>query len=91
MSNVRTHRNHIGQVFVLVPITRTSTLVMAVSGAISIDMPMVDLELCWHKWRVGGMMIQDAFPTLSAEQREFLLSGITPEQWKEMFENGPAL
>ena len=29
-----------------------------------------------------GRLIQDAFPTLSAEHREFLLTGITPDEWK---------
>jgi len=26
-------------------------------------------------------MVQDAFPLLSAEEREFLKTGITPEEW----------
>jgi hypothetical protein len=29
--------------------------------------------------------IQDVFPDLSASDREFLLSGITPEEWEEAF------
>jgi len=32
-----------------------------------------------------GMLIQDAMPNIPAEQREFLISGFTPEQWKETF------
>lgn len=28
--------------------------------------------------------IQDLFPWLSADDREFLLTGITPEEWDEM-------
>lgn len=35
--------------------------------------------------RKKGALIQDAFPTLSAEDREFILSGITPEEWNETF------
>lgn len=30
-------------------------------------------------------MIQEAFPLLSDEDREFLLTGITPEVWKKKF------
>lgn len=32
-----------------------------------------------------GAMIQDAFPTLSAEQREFLISGMLPADWRWTF------
>ena len=33
----------------------------------------------------GGMLIQDAMPHLSAEQREFLMTGITPDEWDAEF------
>lgn len=33
----------------------------------------------------SGVLIQDAFPMLSADQREFLLTGITPDEWNAMF------
>lgn len=39
-------------------------------------------------WRSQGPqspLIQNAFPNLSAGAREFILSGITPEKWDEMF------
>lgn len=39
------------------------------------------------EWRGGSGLIQDEFPNLSAEQREFLISGITPEDWKQMMDN----
>lgn len=31
-----------------------------------------------------GALVQEAFPQLSAEEREFLLTGITGEEWDEM-------
>lgn len=34
-----------------------------------------------------GKKIQDAFPTISADDREFLMSGISPEGWKQTFKN----
>lgn len=37
-----------------------------------------------QKWR-GGMLIQDAMPHLSADDREYLISGATPEEWKKFF------
>lgn len=33
---------------------------------------------------LGGKLIQDAMPDLSTDDREFLISGMTPEEWKEM-------
>jgi hypothetical protein len=33
----------------------------------------------------GGTLIQNAFPTLTADQREFIKTGITPEQWERIF------
>lgn len=32
-----------------------------------------------------GALIQDAFPDLSAEDREFVISGTSPEGWKSLF------
>lgn len=35
----------------------------------------------------AGKLIQDAFPFLNDGEREFLLTGITPEEWNTMFED----
>jgi len=34
------------------------------------------------------ILIQDAFPQLSAEEREFIKTGITPEEWLKYIEEG---
>ena len=34
---------------------------------------------------VGDILVQDAFPNLDKEQREFLISGITPQEWNNTF------
>ena len=34
-------------------------------------------------WQTG-MLIQNAFPMLSAGEREFIKTGITPEEWDTM-------
>ena len=36
-------------------------------------------------WIDTCMLVQDAFPQLDADQREFLISGSTPEEWDAMF------
>lgn len=32
-----------------------------------------------------GELVQNAFPQLNAEQREFIISGCTPEDWKALY------
>lgn len=34
----------------------------------------------YHRWK-QGVMIQNAFSYMSADDREFLMTGITPEEW----------
>lgn len=33
----------------------------------------------------GGALIQNAFPFLTPDQREFLMTGITPDEWDDLF------
>lgn len=33
----------------------------------------------------SGMLIQNAMPNVSAEDREFIMTGITPEEWNSIF------
>ena len=33
----------------------------------------------------GGELIQEAMPNLSADEREFLMTGITAEEWENHF------
>jgi hypothetical protein len=40
----------------------------------------------YQKW-INGTLIQFAMPNLSPEHREFILTGITPEEWNETFSN----
>ena len=46
------------------------------------EIPVTQAEL--DDWD-SGTLIQDAMPTLSADDREFLMTGATPEEWDEMF------
>ena len=63
-------------------ITKESKL----SGVIATKDIMVTQEQL-DAWK-GGLMIQDAMPNVSADDREFLISGVTPEEWNETFPNG---
>lgn len=39
------------------------------------------------EWRAGAL-VQDAFPDLSADEREQLISGMCPNCWEKMFGGG---
>lgn len=60
-------------------ITRTSPLTGKVNVR-DIDITVTQLQSWQH-----GVLIQDAMPHLSADDREFLISGSTPEDWAVMF------
>lgn len=49
----------------------------------SMDIPITQYDLDQHN--ASGYHIQESFPFLTADQREFLLSGTTPEEWQELF------
>lgn len=49
------------------------------------DIDITDRELL--RIMRGDELIQNIVPHLSPEDREFLMTGITPEEWKEMFDN----
>lgn len=53
------------------------------SGIIrTLDMPVTEEQInMWER----GMLIQKAMPNLSESQREFLMTGITDEEWEEEF------
>ena len=40
-------------------------------------------------WQQGGL-IQDVMPHLSPDDREFLMTGVTPEEWANAFGQPPA-
>jgi hypothetical protein len=40
------------------------------------------------KWK-DGALIQDAFPYLSADEREFIVTGIPPGEWDKWMKDEP--
>ena len=49
----------------------------------TMDLPITAEEVA--RWTIGGELIQNVWPNLSADEREFLMTGITPEEWAETF------
>lgn len=50
------------------------------------ELPITEEEfaLAYEAW-ANGMVLQEAFSTLNADEREFVKTGITPDEWEEMF------
>jgi hypothetical protein len=59
-------------------ITRTNPF----NGEVNtLDIPVTDEQIQAY---AAGALIQDAFPNLSAGDREFIKTGITEESWENM-------
>jgi len=48
----------------------------------TMDIPVTQDQL--DDW-TNGMLIQEAMPNLTAEHREFIMTGTTPEVWTKNF------
>jgi hypothetical protein len=68
---------HIAENLVLV--TKTS-LLSGKTNSMALPIRQGQVEY----WQQSGELIQNVFPHLDADQREFLMTGITPEEWAGM-------
>lgn len=62
-------------------ITRTS---MISRKEHTLDIPVTEGQL--EFWLNGGRPIQEVLPFLTADEREFLMTGITAEEWEKAFD-----
>jgi hypothetical protein len=49
----------------------------------TMDLPITAAQM--DSWLSSPTLIQDAFPNLNADQREFILTGILASEWDTMF------
>lgn len=47
------------------------------------DLPVSEVD--YGRWARGEALLQDAFPHLNADDREFIKTGITPEEWEQIY------
>lgn len=52
------------------------------SNCMSFDVEPTTFDACFAKWEKGEL-IQKAFPMLNADEREFLMTGMTSSDWRE--------
>jgi hypothetical protein len=65
----------------MLEVTRKSIL-SGKTNTMSLDITQETLD---NYEQVGGMLVQAIFPNLNKEEREFLISGITPDEWNNTF------
>ncbi len=59
-------------------VTRTSII----SGKTrTVELPITEEQV--KKW-LGGALIQDAFPNLTPDEREFIKTGMTTKEWETL-------
>ena len=51
----------------------------------TLDLPITEGQ--YTAWK-GGTLIQEAMPDLSPDDREFVMTGVTSEEWSAEFGNG---
>jgi hypothetical protein len=73
-----------GQIYTLHDNGDGTTLIRTGKKLLEVAQPLERLNQAWFFWQ-SGERIQDAFSFLSPEEREFILTGITPAEWKKMF------
>lgn len=64
-------------------ITRTS-MVTGIQRTLNLDVTPEQLA----SYQAGGLLLQDAFPNLSAADREFIKTGVTNDEWQQLFGDG---
>ena len=47
----------------------------------TVTLPITEQQ--WQSYQ-NGALVQDAFPNLSADEREFIISGILPGEWDSL-------
>ena len=55
----------------------------------TMEFPLTPEEFkeCYKKW-LDGSLIQFAFPMLDDSEREFIKTGITPQEWESLMNQG---
>lgn len=48
-----------------------------------VEMELDITPIQYLKWE-NGMLAQDAFPNLTPDEREFILTGLLPGEWEEL-------
>ena len=68
----------------MITLSRTSNFT-GKFNTMSLPISETTYDAAFKQWQ-SGSLIQNAFPMLNANQRESIMTGITPEEWDSHFE-----
>jgi competence transcription factor ComK len=69
-----------------IPIGSKETLVEMVNGQkMLLPLPFLTFREQLRRWQLSDTLVQNAFPTLSPVEREFLITGLSASQQKKIF------
>jgi hypothetical protein len=74
-----------GLKFLLFEESASRTRIELGDKSIVVEQSLERLSQLWYYWQIRGDAIQVAFSELTSGEREFLMTGITPAEWAEMF------
>ena len=63
---------------------RKTSQISKTESVMDLDITFGQLERIENRYETKEL-IQDIVPNLSKEEREFLMTGITPKEWNQMF------
>jgi hypothetical protein len=63
---------------------RRTSQISKIEHVMDLDITFGQLERIENRYETKEL-IQDIVPNLSKEEREFLMTGITPKEWNQMF------
>mgnify|MGYP003635275840 FL=1 len=56
-------------------------------NSVILNLDFIDFTVRFQSWIQRKELIQDLFPSLSSDEREFIQTGITRDEWDEIFDD----
>jgi hypothetical protein len=65
-------------------ILERTSLISGKKNRMELDITVAEFDQCFYNWQQERMLIQDAFYMLTEVEREFIKTGIMPEEWANL-------
>lgn len=84
-----TRHNRIGLKFTIREINHKEVIVLTGNKGFMMKATMLRMLSGWYRWMMLNQYIQEAFDFLNSDEREFLQSGLLPDEWTAIFPTPP--
>ena len=83
--------NRMGIQYFMVEVPATNgmmgrTQIRTKDKSIIVDHSIQRVSEAWYEWMVSGKFVQEAFNFFTPAEREFIITGMTPEDWNKVFD-----